>query len=98
MVCAARHPEKVVGARRLFLPQGGAERSKLPEERTVCRRLPEVDGYREGLLGRAGLCGTSARYAEARPRLRRGRQGNGTGSARSAGEGLAESVQGRGQD
>ena len=67
MVRAARRSEEVVVAGRLFLPQGGARRSGLPQERAVCRRLPEVDGHRQGLLGGARLCLAAARHAEARP-------------------------------
>ena len=67
VVRTARHSEEVVGAWRLFLPQGGAERSGLCQERAVRLGLPEVDGYGERLLGRARLRGTPARHAETRP-------------------------------
>ena len=97
VVRAARRAEEMVVARRLFLPQGGAERSELPQERAVRGRLPDVDGDGVGFLGRAVLRAADARHAEARPRLRGRRQGHGEGGARSAGEGLDEDLQGRRQ-
>ena len=55
VVRPARGAEEVVVARRLFLPQGGAQRPGLPASAALRRRLPERDGQRQGLLGRAVL-------------------------------------------
>ena len=41
---AARRAEEVVGARRLLVPQGGAEGPGLHEERAVRGRVPDRDG------------------------------------------------------
>ncbi|MGY4451018.1 ABC-type glycerol-3-phosphate transport system substrate-binding protein [Bradyrhizobium sp. i1.3.1] len=66
MVLRWRCAEEVVGARRLFLRQVSVERSGLPEQRAVCRRVFEVDGNGRRLLGRAFLCPTPASRTEAR--------------------------------
>src|SRR5439155_1255449 len=94
----ARGAEAVVGAGRLFLPQGRPERPGLPQERPLRAGFPHFDGNREGLLGRAFLRAALARHAEARPRLRGRRQGHRAGSARRAGLRLGEGVQGRRKD
>src|SRR5262245_13662056 len=70
------------------------QRSKL-QPRTL-----RLNGGKKGLssLGRTVLRAAPARQAEARPRLRRRRQGDDEGGARSAREGLAGDPQGGRQD
>ena len=98
VVRAAGRAEEVVVAGRLLLPQGGARRSQLRQDRALQRRLPQGDVGREGLLARAGLCAAAAGDAETRARLRGGRQGHRAAGARRADERLGEGVQGRRQD
>ena len=66
VVRAAGRAAEMVAARRLLGAEVGGRSARFPEERAVRAALPEVDGDRQGLLGRAGLCATAARHAEAR--------------------------------
>ena len=83
--------------RRLFLPQGGARGPGLREHGAVCRRLPDGDERRQGLLAGADLRRAPAGDAKARPRLRGRRPGHGPGGPRQADRGLDRRVRGRRQ-
>ena len=86
VVRAARRAEEVVGARRLLVPQGGAAGPGLPEERAVRGRLPDGDGQVvKDFWAEPSYAQLLLADAEARPRLRRRRQGHRQGSARRPG-------------
>ena len=65
MVRPAGRAEEVVVARRLCLPQRGAERSQLQGLAAICRAVPGRDGRRAGFLAGAGLCLAAPGDAEA---------------------------------
>ena len=66
VVRAAGCPEEMVAGGRLFGGEVGRAGPELSGQCTVRAGVPEVDGNREGLLGRADLCRTPARHAKAR--------------------------------
>src|SRR5581483_6840984 len=98
VVRPARSPEEVVVARRLLVLEGCGERSWLQEERAVRRGLPRLHEHGQGFLGRADLRHVAVGHAEAHPRLRGGRQGNGEAGTRQPGERLDQGLPGSRQE
>ena len=56
--------EEMVGARRLLLSEGGGRGSQVPRKPALRQDIPQLDGDREGFLGRAGIRIAAAGIAE----------------------------------